>query len=191
MLFVNYTDALTSHCNTRYVSLSDQDQWRSISSEVEESAQYCSWSNTATVRSRGLRFQVQFNQTRLYINAGTHRRLQVLLPLVQIVELCVVTCCSLFFKWLPRKGSYLDCRLKYRETFEMWCWRRMEKIGWTDDVKNEVSLKVREERSILCAMKRRKAKWSQLIGTAFWNTLLKGRPKQPLDGLKEKRRYFN
>jgi hypothetical protein len=43
----------------------------------------------------------------------------------------------------------------------------MEKIGWTDDVKNGVSLKVREERSILCAMKRRKANWSQLIGTAF------------------------
>jgi len=26
---------------------------------------------------------------------------------------------------------------KYLESFETWCWRRMEKISWTDRVKNE------------------------------------------------------
>ena len=26
---------------------------------------------------------------------------------------------------------------KYLESFEMWCWRRVEKIGWTDRVINE------------------------------------------------------
>jgi hypothetical protein len=26
--------------------------------------------------------------------------------------------------------------LKYLESFEMWCWRRMEKIIWTDRVRN-------------------------------------------------------
>jgi hypothetical protein len=26
---------------------------------------------------------------------------------------------------------------KYLESFEMWCWRRMEKIIWTDRVRNE------------------------------------------------------
>ena len=26
---------------------------------------------------------------------------------------------------------------KYLERFEMWCWRRMEKISWTDHVRNE------------------------------------------------------
>jgi hypothetical protein len=26
---------------------------------------------------------------------------------------------------------------KYLESFEMWCWRRMEKISWTDRVRNE------------------------------------------------------
>ena len=26
---------------------------------------------------------------------------------------------------------------KHLESFEMWCWRRMEKISWTDDVRNE------------------------------------------------------
>jgi hypothetical protein len=25
---------------------------------------------------------------------------------------------------------------KYLESFEMWCWRRMEKISWTDCVRN-------------------------------------------------------
>ena len=26
---------------------------------------------------------------------------------------------------------------KHLENFEMWCWRRMEKISWTDHVRNE------------------------------------------------------
>jgi len=26
---------------------------------------------------------------------------------------------------------------KYLESLEMWCWRRMEKISWTDHVRNE------------------------------------------------------
>jgi hypothetical protein len=26
---------------------------------------------------------------------------------------------------------------KYLESFEMWCWRRLEKISWTDRVSNE------------------------------------------------------
>ena len=34
--------------------------------------------------------------------------------------------------------------------FEMWCWRRMEKISWTDHVRNEeVLLEVNEQRNIL------------------------------------------
>jgi hypothetical protein len=39
---------------------------------------------------------------------------------------------------------------KYPESFEMWCWRRMEKISWTDRVNNEAILhRVKEERNIL------------------------------------------
>ena len=26
---------------------------------------------------------------------------------------------------------------KHLENFEMWCWRKMEKISWTDHVRNE------------------------------------------------------
>ena len=34
---------------------------------------------------------------------------------------------------------------KHLESFEMWCWRRMEKISWTDHVRNEeVLLQVNE-----------------------------------------------
>jgi hypothetical protein len=41
-----------------------------------------------------------------------------------------------------------------RESFEMWCWRRMEKISWTDRVRNEGVLhRVKEERNILHTIK--------------------------------------
>jgi hypothetical protein len=47
------------------------------------------------------------------------------------------------------------------ESFEMWCWRRMEKISWTDHVRNEVLLTVKEQRNILHVHKirKRKANW--------------------------------
>jgi hypothetical protein len=45
------------------------------------------------------------------------------------------------------------------ESFEMWCWGRM-KISWTDpNMRNEVSHRVKEERNILHAIKRRTANW--------------------------------
>jgi len=31
--------------------------------------------------------------------------------------------------------------LKYLASSELWCWRRMEKISWTDSVKNEGTLR--------------------------------------------------
>jgi hypothetical protein len=38
---------------------------------------------------------------------------------------------------------------KHLESFEMWCWRRMEKIIWTGHVRNEeVLLRVRLQRVI-------------------------------------------
>ena len=43
-------------------------------------------------------------------------------------------------------GSRSDTPGKY----EMWCWRRMEKISWTDYVRNgEVLLRAKEQRNIL------------------------------------------
>jgi hypothetical protein len=96
---------------------------------------------------------------------------------------------------------------KYLECFEMWCWRRMEKISWTERVRNEEVLhRAKEERNIVHTIKRRKANW---IGHILRrNCLLKHviegklqgriemtgrrgrRRKQLLDDLKEKRRYW-
>jgi hypothetical protein len=37
---------------------------------------------------------------------------------------------------------------KQMESFKMWCWKRMEKISWTDHVRNEkVLLRVKEQRN--------------------------------------------
>jgi hypothetical protein len=97
---------------------------------------------------------------------------------------------------------------KYLESFEMWCWGRMEKISWTDRVRNEEVLhRFKEERNILHTIKRRKANW---IGHILRrNCLLKHviegklegkievmgrrgrRRKQLLDDLKEERGYRN
>ena len=44
---------------------------------------------------------------------------------------------------------------KYLECFEMWYWRKMEKVSWTDHVRNEeVLLTVKGERNILHTIKR-------------------------------------
>ena len=49
---------------------------------------------------------------------------------------------------------------KHLESFEMWCWRRMEKINCTDHVRNEeVLLRVKEQRNILHEIRKRKANW--------------------------------
>jgi hypothetical protein len=95
----------------------------------------------------------------------------------------------------------------YLESFEMWCWRRMEKISWTDRVRNEELLhRVKEERNILHTIKRRKANWTgdilrrncllkhmievKLEGRIEMTGRRKRRRKQLLDDLKEKIRYW-
>jgi len=57
--------------------------------------------------------------------------------------------------WTLRKTDQ-----KQLESLEMWCWRRMEKISWTDHVRNEeVLFRVNEERNILYETIKRKANW--------------------------------
>jgi len=47
---------------------------------------------------------------------------------------------------------------KQLESFEIWYWRRMEKISWTKHVRNEeVLLTVKEQRNILHEIRKRKA----------------------------------
>jgi hypothetical protein len=96
---------------------------------------------------------------------------------------------------------------KYLESFEMWCWRRMEKISWTEGVRNEEVLhRVKEERNILNTIKRRKANWighilrrncllklvieGKLEGRTEMTERRGRRRKELLDDLMEKRRYW-
>jgi hypothetical protein len=91
---------------------------------------------------------------------------------------------------------------KYLESFEMWCWRRVEKISWTDRVRNEeVLLRVKEQ--ILHEIPKPQANW--IVHILLRNCLLqritegkiqgeievtgrKGRRRRKLlDDLKEKR----
>jgi hypothetical protein len=54
----------------------------------------------------------------------------------------------------------LACKSEIHGKLKMWCWRRMEKISWTDHVRNdEVLHRVKEERNNLPIMKRRKVNW--------------------------------
>jgi len=47
---------------------------------------------------------------------------------------------------------------KYLKSFEMWCWRRMEKISWTNHLRNEeVLFRVNEQRNILHEVRKQKA----------------------------------
>ena len=49
---------------------------------------------------------------------------------------------------------------KHLNNFEMWCWRRMEKIIWIDHVRNEeVLIIVKEQRNILHEISKRKTNW--------------------------------
>jgi len=97
---------------------------------------------------------------------------------------------------------------KQLESFDMWCWRRMKKISWTDHVRNEdVLLRVKEQRNILDEIRKRKANW---IGHILHRNCLlqrviegkiKGgievigrrgrRRRRLLDDLKERRGYYH
>ena len=95
---------------------------------------------------------------------------------------------------------------KHPESFEMWCWRKMEKISWTDHVRNEeVLLRVKEQRNILHEIRKRKAKWIGHIlrrncllqgvieGKIKWEIEVTGRRRKRrrklLDDLKVRRGY--
>jgi len=94
---------------------------------------------------------------------------------------------------------------KHLESFEMWCWR-MEKISWTDHVRNEeVLLRVKEQRNILHEIRKRKANWighilrkNCLLQRVIERKIIVGievtgrqgrRRRKLLDDLKERRGY--
>jgi len=65
---------------------------------------------------------------------------------------------------------------KHLESFKVWCWRRMEKVIWTNYVRNEeILLRVKEQRNILLEISKRKSNRmvTFCLETAFYNGLLK------------------
>ena len=94
---------------------------------------------------------------------------------------------------------------KHLESFEMWCWRRMEKISWTDHVRNEVLLRVKKQRNILLEISKGKANWIGhiLCRNCLLQQVIEGmikggiivigrrvrRRRKLLDDLKERRGY--
>jgi hypothetical protein len=97
---------------------------------------------------------------------------------------------------------------KQLESFEMWCWRRMEKISWTDHVRNkEVLLRVKEQMNILPKILKRKVNWighvlrrNCLLQRVIEGKIQEGievtgrqgrRCRKLLDDLKERRGCFN
>jgi hypothetical protein len=95
---------------------------------------------------------------------------------------------------------------KHLESFEIWCWRRMEKISRTDHVRNEdVLLRVKKQRNILHEIRKRKANWIGHIlrRNCILQRVIEGklqgrievtgrqgrRRRKLLDDLKERRRY--
>ena len=75
--------------------------------------------------------------------------------------------------------------------FEMWCWRRMEKISWTDHVRNEeVLLQVNEQRNILHAIRKRKANWIGHIlrRNCLLKQVIEGKIKGEIEGTRRQGR---
>jgi hypothetical protein len=70
--------------------------------------------------------------------------------------------------WTLRTGQI------YLESLEMWYWRRMEKVSWTEHVRNEeVLLRVKEQRNILHEISKRKANCFGHIQVLLKNCLLR------------------
>jgi hypothetical protein len=95
---------------------------------------------------------------------------------------------------------------KHLESFEMWCWRKMEKISLTEHVrKQEVLLTVKEQRNILHKISKGKADWIGhiLCRNCLLKRVIEGKIKggievtgrrgrrctKLLDGIKERRGY--
>ncbi|KAJ4427404.1 hypothetical protein ANN_25026 [Periplaneta americana] len=94
-------------------------------------------------------------------------------------EVVCVECSIIWSKtWTLRRSKE-----KRIEPFEMWIWRRMERVNWTDRIRNEAMLgRVGEERMTLKLIRKRKRNW-----LGHWiriNSLL----KDPLEGMVNGRR---
>jgi hypothetical protein len=70
--------------------------------------------------------------------------------------------------WTLRKLDY-----KYLESFETWWWRRLDKISWTDLVRNKEVLHRLKEYPTYNKKGKLIGSFTSCVGTVFQNTLLK------------------
>ena len=74
--------------------------------------------------------------------------------------------------WTMRKDD-----IRRLEAFEMWIWRRMERISWTQHMSNKEVLNiVKEEKTIIQTIKQRQKNWIGHIlrGDSLFRTILEG-----------------
>jgi hypothetical protein len=70
---------------------------------------------------------------------------------------------------------------KYLKSFEVWHWRRMNKIRWTDRVKKEELLRrIKEERNVIHTLKRRRVNWIDHIlrGNCLAKNVIEGKMEE-------------
>jgi hypothetical protein len=80
---------------------------------------------------------------------------------------------------------------KHLESFEMWSCRRMEKISWTDHVRNEeILIRVKEQGNILHESSKRKVNWigSILRRNCFLRQVIEGKVKGGIEVAGRRRR---
>jgi len=108
---------------------------------------YC----TTEIKCRIARAKAAFNQKKVLLTKGLNQDLKKRMIKTVIWSVLLYGCET----WTLRQEE-----VRRLEACEMWLWRRMEKIGWTDRVTNEEVLGiVGETRSLMTTIRRRQNKW--------------------------------
>ena len=151
---------------------------------------------TNDIRTRIALAKAAFNSRRSLLTGKLHLKLKK-----KLVK-CYVWSVALYGAetWTLRKKER-----NYLEAFEMWCWRRMEKISYMDRITNEEVLRrVQENRSPISNVLKRKANWIGHIlrRNGLLHDILEGKMEggnasrlgrrriQILDDLKNGKRYW-
>jgi hypothetical protein len=91
--------------------------------------------------------------------------------------------------WTARKIDQ-----KCTGSFEMWCWRRKQKMGWSGHVRNEGGLhRFKEEWTILHKIKRKRANWTGyfLSGRCLHKVAIEGNRRDERRGRRCKPLMYN
>jgi hypothetical protein len=106
---------------------------------------------TCEIKSRVAMAKAAFNNKRVLFTSTLYLKLRK--KLIKCYIWSIVLCGA--ETWTLRAVVQ-----KHLGSFEMWCWRRVEKINWTDHVRNEeVLIRVKEQRNILHEISKRMANW--------------------------------